>query len=375
MKSPRRSALALLALLPAAFALAGLFVSPVVEKLTRFKPWVMSFGILQRLPYLVTGLLLVVIGLIRPLGRVASSIPLTLANAMLAGVLLPLCLAPLRGLGEAPALIIPLICAWAVLLILVVFSLVSWVVIIRKGEEQTKQVTLGRLADDAKPEPASAKSQPEADKPVTQKVLGLDLAALSKDLRGRYKIKDAVKGVLVTGVDDGSDAAEKRLSAGDVIVEVAQEGVGSAADIKKRVDQLKKDGKKSVLLLVANGKGAASAPNPRGPYPGSPAPRNLEEYIGGLFKGTLSIIDLPAEKDREARFGAWAKTAKTCSPSGTRSPAGNRQSARTASASTCSTTSRTTSTRDAWRFGARFMSAFSISARSAISTSRVSTPG
>lgn len=46
------------ALLPAAFALAGLFVSPVVERLARFKPWVMVFGLLQRLPYLVTGLLL-----------------------------------------------------------------------------------------------------------------------------------------------------------------------------------------------------------------------------------------------------------------------------------------------------------------------------
>ena len=43
--------------------------------------------------------------------------------------------------------------------------------------------------------------------------------------------------------------------AGDVIVEVAQEAVTNAADIKKRVDQLKKDGKKSVLLLVANGEG------------------------------------------------------------------------------------------------------------------------
>lgn len=129
------------------------------------------------------------------------------------------------------------------------------VVLIRKGKEETKQVTLGRLDDDAKPQPASAKSQPEPEKPVTQKVLGLDLATLSKDLRGRYKIKDSVKGVLVTGVDDGSDAAEKRLSAGDVIVEVAQESVGNAADIKKRIDQLKKDGKKSVLLLVANGSG------------------------------------------------------------------------------------------------------------------------
>jgi len=78
---------------------------------------------------------------------------------------------------------------------------------------------------------------------------------LSKDLRSRFKIKDSVKGVIITGVDNASDAAEKRLSAGDVIVEVAQEAVTNAADIKKRVDQLKKDGKKSVLLLVANGEG------------------------------------------------------------------------------------------------------------------------
>jgi len=88
-----------------------------------------------------------------------------------------------------------------------------------------------------------------------REALGLDLAALSKDLRTRYKIKDSVKGVLITGVDGASDAADKHLSAGDVIVEVAQESVSSAADIKKRIDQLKKDGKKSVLLLVSNGDG------------------------------------------------------------------------------------------------------------------------
>ena len=52
-----------------------------------------------------------------------------------------------------------------------------------------------------------------------------------------------------------SEAADKNLSAGDVIVEVAQEAVSSADDIKKRVEQLKKDGKKSVLLLVSNGDG------------------------------------------------------------------------------------------------------------------------
>src|SRR5882672_9590614 len=129
------------------------------------------------------------------------------------------------------------------------------VVVIRKGTEETKKVTLGRLEDGEKVQAAAKTKDEPAEKPVTQKALGLDLATLSKDLRTRYKIKDSVKGVIITGVDGTSDAADKRLSAGDVIVEVAQEAVANAADIKKRVDQLKKDGKKSVLLLVANGDG------------------------------------------------------------------------------------------------------------------------
>jgi serine protease Do len=129
------------------------------------------------------------------------------------------------------------------------------VVIIRKGQEVIKQVTLARLEENEKPTPASVKTEVQPEKPVTQKALGLDLAGLSKDLRAKYKIKDSVKGVVVTGVDGNSDAAEKRLSAGDVIVEVAQESVANAGDVKKRVDALKKDGKKSVLLLVANGDG------------------------------------------------------------------------------------------------------------------------
>ncbi len=129
------------------------------------------------------------------------------------------------------------------------------VVVIRKGEEQNLKVTLGRLEDGEKAVPAAAKTQEPAEKPVTQKALGLDLASLSKDLRSRYKIKDSVKGVIITNVDTPSDAADKRLSAGEVIVEVAQEAVSNAADVKKRVDQLKKDGKKSVLLLVSNADG------------------------------------------------------------------------------------------------------------------------
>jgi serine protease Do len=129
------------------------------------------------------------------------------------------------------------------------------VVVIRKGTEETKKVTLGRLEDGEKVQTAAKTKDEPVEKPVTQKALGLDLATLSKDLRSRYKIKDSVKGVIITSVDTSSDAAEKRLSAGEVIVEVAQEAVANAADVKKRVDQLKKDGKKSVLLLVSNPEG------------------------------------------------------------------------------------------------------------------------
>lgn len=129
------------------------------------------------------------------------------------------------------------------------------VVVIRKGEQQTKKVTLGQLQEEVKEVSVKTTVPADTDKPATQKALGLDLTGLTKDLRTKYKIKDSVKGVLVTSVDASSDAANKRLSAGDVIVEVAQEAVSNPADVRKRIEQLKKDGKKSVLLLVSNGEG------------------------------------------------------------------------------------------------------------------------
>ena len=75
--------------------------------------------------------------------------------------------------------------------------------------------------------------------------------------------------------------------------------------------RVSRDGK---TLVVANGKGFSSAANPRGPFPGSPVPRSLQEYIGGLMQGTVSLIELPAAKKRAEQFGAWSKTAFLCSP-------------------------------------------------------------
>jgi len=129
------------------------------------------------------------------------------------------------------------------------------VVVIRKGKEETKTVTLGRLEDGEKLAAADPKSEGTPDKSVVKKTLGLELANMSDDLRKRYKIKDTVKGVIIIGVDANSPAADKRLAPGDVIVEIAQEAVASADELQAKIDKLKKDGRKSALLLVAGADG------------------------------------------------------------------------------------------------------------------------
>ncbi len=129
------------------------------------------------------------------------------------------------------------------------------VVVIRKGKEETRTVTLGRLEDGEKLAAADQKGDSPPEQTVVKKTLGIELANMSTDLRKRYKIKDTVNGVVITGIDPSSPAADKRLSPGDVIVEIAQEAVASADDLQAKIDKLKKDGRKSALLLVAGADG------------------------------------------------------------------------------------------------------------------------
>ena len=63
--------------------------------------------------FLVTALLIVLTGLFRPLARLVAAIPASLANAMLAGMLLTLCLAPIEAVAQVPAMALPILLAWA----------------------------------------------------------------------------------------------------------------------------------------------------------------------------------------------------------------------------------------------------------------------
>lgn len=63
--------------------------------------------------FIVCAGMIILTGFIKPLGQLVASIPSAIANAMLAGMLLPLCLAPMRAVGELPLLALPILLAWA----------------------------------------------------------------------------------------------------------------------------------------------------------------------------------------------------------------------------------------------------------------------
>ena len=64
--------------------------------------------------FLVAGLLLTATALLRPLARLVAAIPLSIASAMLAGILLPLTLAPVEAVASDWRLGLPIVLAWLV---------------------------------------------------------------------------------------------------------------------------------------------------------------------------------------------------------------------------------------------------------------------
>lgn len=85
--------------------------------------------------------------------------------------------------------------------------------------------------------------------------LGLSLMPLTPALRQQQNIPADVKGVIVTEVDPNSDAADKGLAAGNVIMRVGGKDVAAPADIVRGVAEAKTAGRDTVLLLVAEQRG------------------------------------------------------------------------------------------------------------------------
>ena len=128
--------------------------------------------------------------------------------------------------------------------------------IVRDGQRQTITATIAprdadqvaalrETAPGAGPAPGARAAQQGAE------ALGLSLMPLTPALRQANNIPMSVTGVVVTQVYPNSEAAEKGLAAGNVIVRVGGKDVTQPAEIVRGVADAKAAGRDTVLLLIA----------------------------------------------------------------------------------------------------------------------------
>ncbi|WP_306117758.1 MULTISPECIES: Do family serine endopeptidase [unclassified Roseitalea] len=129
------------------------------------------------------------------------------------------------------------------------------VVVLRDGEEQTVNVTLGRLEDGERL--ALATEPTGQDEEATIEMFGMTLAELDEARREEFSISDEVTGgVVITEVEPGSAADNKDVSAGEVIVEIAQEAVSTPAEVEEAIEKLRESDRRNALLMLAGSDGA-----------------------------------------------------------------------------------------------------------------------
>jgi serine protease Do len=125
------------------------------------------------------------------------------------------------------------------------------VVVWRAKKMVTLDVKVGELKETVQPATVTKEAPPPPH--TGTKILGLTVSDLTPDLRSRFSISDSTSGVVVTDVAHDSPALDKGIRAGDVIVEVTQQEVKTPAQITAKIDEARKEGHKSVLLLVDHG--------------------------------------------------------------------------------------------------------------------------
>jgi len=127
------------------------------------------------------------------------------------------------------------------------------VLVLRKGEKQTIGVTLGRLEDGEKQLASLSTGQEQQDnEPTTKTMLGLQLSEIDQKTRDEAKISDDLKGLFITEVEGGSAAQDKGIQKGEIIVQIGQEPVETLEEAEKQIADLKGQGRKNALLMVAS---------------------------------------------------------------------------------------------------------------------------
>ncbi len=120
----------------------------------------------------------------------------------------------------------------------------------RDGKEHTVKVTIGEL-EKAEEEGLiqTAETSPDG---AGQKIdsVGFELKELDDAARNEFQIDRSVEGVLISRIEPGTEASQKGLSVGSVIVEINQQPVTSPSEVAEIIQKAAQNNRKSVLLLV-----------------------------------------------------------------------------------------------------------------------------
>ncbi|MCO6185706.1 Do family serine endopeptidase [Rhizobium sp. L1K21] len=143
--------------------------------------------------------------------------------------------------------------------------------IMRDGKEMDVTVRLALVEETAADEPSDEETvQPFDEDEMTSPddesenggemseqllVLGMLLSPLDDAAREEFGIDEAVDGVLVSEVEEGSAAAQQGIVPGDVVVEVSQEFVATPDEVATRVGKLREEGRRNAQVLVSNAAG------------------------------------------------------------------------------------------------------------------------
>jgi serine protease Do len=116
--------------------------------------------------------------------------------------------------------------------------------VLRDGARKTVTATIEKRD----PDRIASNDAPSAQ----QSSLGMSLMPLNPAVRRQYELDERVTGVLVASVDPDGEAALKGIREGDVIKRVGTRDVRLPSDVTRDVDEAKRAGRESVLMLVAN---------------------------------------------------------------------------------------------------------------------------
>ncbi|HWI86039.1 MAG TPA: Do family serine endopeptidase [Sphingomonas sp.] len=83
--------------------------------------------------------------------------------------------------------------------------------------------------------------------------LGVSLQTLTPQIVQQLGLAPGIRGVVVTGIDQSSDAASKGIQPRDIILAIAQRPVTNTAEAAAAIDAAKRAGFKTVLLLIQRG--------------------------------------------------------------------------------------------------------------------------